>query len=84
MEAQSQRVVCLATATPGISELIADEVSGVLVPPDAPKALASALARLIREPDRRAALASAGERRVRRDFAMAPGIARLAALFGAN
>ena len=44
-------------------------------------ALASALARLIREPARRAALGAAGERRVRRDFAMAPGIARLVALF---
>jgi len=84
MEAQSQGVVCLATATPGIRELIADEVSGVLVPPDAPAALAAALARLIREPDRRAVLAAAGERRVRQDFAMAPGIARLTALFGAS
>ena len=81
MEAQSQGVVCLATAIPGIGELIDDEVGGVLVPPGAPAALALALARLIREPARREALGAAGERRVRRDFAMAPGIARLAALF---
>jgi glycosyltransferase involved in cell wall biosynthesis len=81
MEAQSQGVVCLGTAIPGIGELIDDEVSGVLVAPGAPAALAAALARLIREPGRRDALGAAGERRVRRDFAMAPGIARLAALF---
>ncbi len=81
MEAQSQGVACLATATPGIGELIDDEVSGVLVPPGAPAALAAALARLIREPGRRETLGAAGERRVRQDFAMAPGIARLAALF---
>ena len=81
MEAQSQGVVCLGTASPGIGELIDDEVSGVLVPPGAPATLAAALARLIREPGRREALGAAGERRVRRDFAMAPGIARLATLF---
>jgi len=81
MEAQSQGVVCLATAIPGIGELIDDEVSGVLGPPGAPATVAAALARLIREPARREALGAAGERRVRRDFDMAPGIARLAALF---
>jgi glycosyltransferase involved in cell wall biosynthesis len=81
MEAQSQGLVCLGTAIPGIGELIDDGISGVLVPPGALAALAAALARLIREPGRREALGAAGERRVRRDFAMAPGIARLAALF---
>jgi glycosyltransferase involved in cell wall biosynthesis len=81
MEAQSQGLACLATATPGIRELIVDEVTGILVPPEAPETLAVALARLIREPPRRAALGAAGERRVREDFTMAPGIARLAALF---
>jgi glycosyltransferase involved in cell wall biosynthesis len=84
MEAQSQGVACLATAMPSIGELIENEVSGVLVAPDAPEALAAALTRLIREPARRQALAAAGESRVRRDFAMAPGIARLAALFAAT
>ncbi len=81
MEAQSQGLACLATAIPGIRELIVDGETGVLVAPAAPESLAAALARLMREPPRRAALGAAGERRVRRDFAMAPGIARLAALF---
>ncbi len=81
MEAQSQGLACLATAVPGIRELIVDGDTGVLVAPESPASLAAALARLIREPPLRAALGTAGERRVRRDFAMAPGIARLAALF---
>jgi glycosyltransferase involved in cell wall biosynthesis len=81
MEAQSQGIACLATATPGIRELIVDGTTGMLVAPDAPQDLAAALARLIREPARRAALGAAGEVRVRQDFAMAPGIANLAALF---
>jgi glycosyltransferase involved in cell wall biosynthesis len=81
MEAQSQGVACLATAVPGICELILDETSGLLVPPDSPEALAAALARLIGEPQLRDRLGAAGEERIRRDFSMAPGIARLVTLF---
>ncbi|HEX3500815.1 MAG TPA: glycosyltransferase family 4 protein [Stellaceae bacterium] len=83
MEAQSQGVACLATATPGIRELIVDGITGMLVAPDAPDSFTTALTRLIRDPKLRAALGAAGEKRVRQDFAMAPGIARLAALFAA-
>jgi glycosyltransferase involved in cell wall biosynthesis len=84
MEAQSQGVACLATAIPGISELIIDGTTGLLVAPDSPASLAAALARLVREPALRATLGVAGEVRIRSDFAMAPGIARLAALFAAS
>lgn len=81
MEAQSQGIACVATTTPGIRELIEDGVTGTLVPPQAPAALAAALALLASEPGRRAALGTAGEERVRRDFGMARGIAQLAAKF---
>jgi glycosyltransferase involved in cell wall biosynthesis len=83
MEAQSQRLACIATALPGIAELIRDGATGTLVPPDDPPALAAALARLIADPAARAALAAAGEGRVRAEFGMATGIARLAAMLGA-
>jgi glycosyltransferase involved in cell wall biosynthesis len=82
MEAQSQRLACIATRLPGIAELIEDGRTGVLVPPGDPPALAAALAALIRDPARRDALGAAGEERVRRDFDMRRGIAGLAALFG--
>jgi glycosyltransferase involved in cell wall biosynthesis len=82
MEAQSQRLACVATRLPGIAELIADGSTGVLVPPGDPRALAAALAGLIRDPARRRALGAAGEERVRRHFDMRDGIAELAALFG--
>ncbi len=82
MEAQSQRLACLATTLPGIAELIADGRTGVLVPPGNPPALAAALDALIRDPARRARLGAAGEGRVRREFDMRGGIAVLAALFG--
>jgi len=82
MEAQSQRLACVATQLPGIGELIEDGRTGVLVPPDNPRALAAALEALIRDPAQRNRLGVAGEARVRREFDMAGGIAVLAALFG--
>ncbi len=82
MEAQSQRLACVATQLPGIGELIEDGGTGVLVPPGNPPALAAALATLIRDPAQRIRLGVAGEARVRREFDMGRGIAELAALFG--
>jgi glycosyltransferase involved in cell wall biosynthesis len=82
MEAQSQRLACVATRLPGIAELIADGRTGVLVPPGDPRALAAALAALIRDPARREVIGAAGEERVRRDFDMRTGIAELAGSFG--
>jgi len=68
MEAQSQGLACLATRLPAIGELISDGVTGVLVPPGDPAALAAALARLIAEPALRQRLGAAGEARVRGAF----------------
>src|SRR6266568_2605208 len=82
MEAQSQRLACVATQLPGIGELIEDGRTGVLVPPGNPPALAAALDALIRDPARRIRLGAAGEARVRLAFGMESGIAVLAALFG--
>ena len=82
MEAQSQRLACVATQLPGIAELIEDGRTGELVPPGDPRALAASLETMIRDPARRRLLAAGGEARVRREFDMQRGIAVLAALFG--
>jgi glycosyltransferase involved in cell wall biosynthesis len=82
LEAQSQRLVCVATVLSGIPELIENDVTGLLVPPGDPPALARALASLIRHPARRSAMGDAGERRVRRCFAAETGINLLARHFG--
>jgi glycosyltransferase involved in cell wall biosynthesis len=82
MEAQSQRLACVATQLPGIAELIEDGRTGKLVPPGDPRALAAALGALICDPERRKRLAAAGEARVRREFDMRGGVVVLAALFG--
>ena len=50
LEAQSQRLACVATTVSGIPELIDDGVTGLLVEPRGPQALARALARLIGDP----------------------------------
>jgi hypothetical protein len=57
-------------------------VTGLLVPPGDPIALAEALERLIRHPEERARLGAAGEHHVRRHFSMEAGIKLLATRFG--
>jgi glycosyltransferase involved in cell wall biosynthesis len=74
MEAQSQGLACLSTRVAAIPELIEDAVTGDLVPPGDPAALAAALERLISDPGRRARLGAAGAERVRRDFSATAGI----------
>jgi glycosyltransferase involved in cell wall biosynthesis len=82
MEAQSQRLPCVATAVSGIPELIDDGVTGLLVPPRDREALAGAIARLVADPALRARLGDAGRERTLSDFALERGIDRLAARFG--
>jgi glycosyltransferase involved in cell wall biosynthesis len=82
MEAQSQRLPCVATAVSGIPELIEDGVTGLLVPPRDREALAGAIARLVADPALRARLGEAGRERTLRDFVLERGIDRLAARFG--
>ena len=52
----------VATSAGGIPEAVADGISGTLVPPRDPQALARALAELLEGPDRRAAYGAAGRR----------------------
>ena len=82
LEAQSQRLACVATGISGIPELIRNGTNGVLVPPADPPALARALSELIRDPAWRSELGAAGERQVRTRFSMTQGIDLLAKYFG--
>ena len=84
LEAQSQRVACVATSVSGIPELIEDGVTGLLVEPRTPRALARALARLIRDPALRRALGDAGFARTTTDFSLQAGADRLAERFAAT
>jgi len=82
VEAQSQRVACIATAISGIPELIEPGVTGLLVAPGDVAGLSRAIEAAIRDPERRAGLAAAGETRVRRDFDMRHGVVLLGRRFG--
>ncbi|HML09215.1 MAG TPA: glycosyltransferase [Stellaceae bacterium] len=82
VEAQSQRLACVATRLPGIEELVEDGATGCLVPPGDPPALAAALARLIAAPDLRASLGAAAEARVRHGFSASESLDTLAVWFG--
>ena len=84
LEAQSQRLACVATSVSGIPELIEDGRTGLLVEPRTPKALARALARLIGDPALRRALGDAGFTRTTTDFSLQAGADRLAQRFAAT
>jgi glycosyltransferase involved in cell wall biosynthesis len=81
-EAQSQGLACVATRVSGIPELIDDGVTGLLVEPESPEALARALERLARDPALRRTLGEAGRARVREKFALEGNIGQLARRFG--
>ena len=82
IEAQSQALACAATEVAAIPELIEPEVTGLLVPPEDPAALSTALDRLIRDPGLRRTLGRAAARRVRQAFDLEACVDALAQRFG--
>jgi glycosyltransferase involved in cell wall biosynthesis len=81
VEAQSQGLACVSTVVSGITELLTDEVNGLLVKPDDAQALAAAMARAIRDPGLRERLGNAGAERVHTEFDHRAAIGRLVSLF---
>ncbi len=76
MEAASQKLAILSTPVSAIPEFIEDEVHGLLRP-DAPEALAAALAALACEPARRRRLGTAAYERLVDAFGVEAGVAEL-------
>src|SRR5437763_1673319 len=68
LEAMNHRVPVIASAIGGITDIVEDGVSGLLVPSGDAPALAAALGRLARAPDLAAGLGEAGYRRLRERF----------------
>jgi len=79
MEAGSQELPAVTTSVSAVPELITDDKNGLLVPPEDPAALATALETLIRDPARRLSMGKEARRIVLEQFAMDPGLDQLAA-----
>ena len=79
---RAKRSAVIASNFPGIAELVEDAVTGRLVKPADPLALAEELVMLIRDPALRLHLGRAGQERVFSRFSQQAGIERLAARFG--
>lgn len=71
----------VASDVEGLTEVLRDGETGLLVPPRDPAALAEAIAALLRDPDRGAALGAAGRRLVEKQFSLETMVGRLEALY---
>ncbi len=80
-EAMAMERAVVASAVEGMAELIQDGVSGALVPPNQPDALAGAVIRLLDDDDRRRSIGRAGRRRVREHYSIGAAAARLEQLY---
>ena len=67
-EAMAMTKPVVATASGGTPEIVMDGVTGLLVPPKNPAALAEALVALMEDPARRRAMGLAGRKRVEKHF----------------
>jgi colanic acid/amylovoran biosynthesis glycosyltransferase len=77
MEAMATGRAVVSTTTAGIPELVDDGVSGLLVPPQDPRALAGAIRRLLDDPAAARAMGERGREKVRREFDLRQSAAEL-------
>jgi glycosyltransferase involved in cell wall biosynthesis len=84
MEAMSLGIPVVSCPVSGIPELVVNEETGLLVPPDDERMLAEAIARLIDDEELRRRLGHAGRERVAREFTIAGTVDRLMEVFGSR
>lgn len=70
LEAMASGVPTVGTAVGGVPEMIEEGVTGHVVPPRAPRALAAPLVAMLSEPQRTATMGRAARDRVRREFTL--------------
>lgn len=83
IEAMAMQKPVVASSSDGVLDIVQQEVSGVLVPPKNPLALALAITRLIDNPDLRVRLGQAARARVVEHFDQGRQIDSLEATYGA-
>ena len=83
MEAMAAGVPVVATRIAGVPELVEDGVSGHLVPPGEPGAVAEKVAALLDDPEARNRFGAAGRAKVEREFNVATEAERLCGILKA-
>ena len=81
LEAQAAALPVVASDVGDVATMVDDGVTGTLVPPRDPAALADALRPLLRDTERRRRLGAAAQARMRTEFDVDPLLRRLATLF---
>ena len=81
VEAMTLGTPCVSTDVTGLSEIVRDGETGLVVPQRAPEALADALARILDDPALRVGLAGEARRQVERGFDVDINAAELRATF---
>lgn len=81
LEAMACGTAVVASEVGGIPEVVADGVTGLLVPPDNHEALAAALNELIRDPSRARSMGQAGRERAVTEFSWTTIAEQTAALY---
>lgn len=81
LEAMSASLPVVATDVSGTNEVVRHGETGLLVPPDDPRALADAIAKLARSADLRRSMGAAGRARIERDFSFERVVSEKSALY---
>lgn len=81
LEAMAAGKPVVATAVGGANEAIVEGITGYVVPPRDPQALAEAMLRLLTDPERRREFGAKGRRRIEEHFCLAENIAATERLY---
>lgn len=83
LEAMASALPVVASDVGGLREVVADEYTGIIVPPANPEAIASAIGRLAQWPALRSQMSAAARARAVENYSMATMAARTLALYRA-
>jgi glycosyltransferase involved in cell wall biosynthesis len=81
VEAMAMEKPVVATDAGGVPEIVSQGITGLLVPPADPAALAAAILSLLEDPVRAARLGTAGRRRAASDFSLSRHLAAIEGLY---